>query len=126
MSSRPARITHWDLDELAYEDQYNAYAGRFFPMDGVDGVDEPAWRGAWVAVASGETSTRHSHPEAEMFFFVRGTGVLRVGDETHDVAPGVTVYIRSGVEHEMTNPGPDRLVLLDVWWDLPDESPGAG
>jgi quercetin dioxygenase-like cupin family protein len=118
MTSEPEPIRHWDLEELTYEAQYNAYAGRFFPMDG---VEEPEWSGAWVAVAPGETSKRHSHPEKEMFFFVRGKGVLRLGDEEHDVAPGDTVYITPGIEHGMTNEGPDRLVFLDVWWDEPDE-----
>jgi mannose-6-phosphate isomerase-like protein (cupin superfamily) len=118
MTGKPNRIRHWDLDALTYESQYNAYAGRFFPMEG---VDPPDWSGAWVAVAPGETSTRHSHPETEMFFFVRGTGVLRLGDEEHHVSPGDTVYISPGVEHEMTNKGPDRLVFLDVWWIAPDD-----
>lgn len=118
MTSRPANIKHWGPDDLVFEEKYNTYAGRFFPFDG---VDEPEWGGAWVAIAPGETSARHSHLEKEMFFVVQGEGLLRMGWEEHKISYGDTVFVTPGVDHDLVNTGADRLVFLDVWWDTPEE-----
>lgn len=109
---------NWGTEDLLFEEKYNTYAGRFFPFDG---VPEPEWGGAWVAIAPGETSTRHSHQEKEMFFVIQGTGILRHGDDRREVSYGDTIYVTPGVEHDLTNTGSGRLVFLDVWWDTPEE-----
>jgi mannose-6-phosphate isomerase-like protein (cupin superfamily) len=117
MTAKHPSIKHWGLDDLMYEEAYNTYAGRFFPFDG---VPEPEWGGAWVAIAPGETSTRHSHQEKEMFFVVQGEGAFRLGDEEHRISYGDTVYVTPGTDHDIVNTGAERLVFLDVWWDTPE------
>lgn len=112
-----ANIKHWGMDDLIYEEAYNTYAGRFFPFEG---VEEPEWGGAWVAIDPGETSTKHSHQEKEMFFVIAGKGLLRLGDDEQPIEYGDTVYVTPGVDHDIVNTGEDRLVFLDVWWDTPE------
>jgi len=107
----------WGPADLTYEEAYNTYAKRLFPMDG---VPEPAWGGAWVAVEPGETTTRHSHDEKEMFFVVSGEGILRLGDEERRIGFGDTIFMTPDVEHDLTNVGPDRLLFLSIWWDGSD------
>jgi mannose-6-phosphate isomerase-like protein (cupin superfamily) len=117
MSMKHANIKHWGMNDLIYEEAYNTYAGRFFPFEG---VPEPEWGGAWVAIDPGETSTKHSHLEKEIFFVIAGNGVLRIGDDEQPIEYGDTVYVTPGIDHDIVNTGDERLVFLDVWWDTPE------
>lgn len=123
MTTSQIRIKNWGHDALIFEEKYNTFAGRFFPFDG---VDEPEWGGAWVAVAAGERTTPHGHMEKEMLFVVSGHGLLRLGDCEREVFYGDTVFVTPGVDHDLTAIGPDRLVFLDVWWDTPAEERVTG
>lgn len=107
-------ITSWRHEDLTYEEAYNTYAQRLFPMPG---VPEPDWGGAWIAVEAGETVTPHAHDEKEMFFIVSGEGRMRIGTEERTVGLGDTIYITPFVDHCLTNTGQDRLVFLSIWWD---------
>lgn len=107
-------VISWGSDDLAYEEAYNTYARRIFPWPG---VPEPAWGGAWWAVQPGETSTRHSHDEREMYFVVEGTGVLTMGSEERPIGFGDTIFITPNEPHFVTNDGEGRLLLLSIWWD---------
>jgi mannose-6-phosphate isomerase-like protein (cupin superfamily) len=122
MTADQIRIKHWGSDDLIFEKKYNTFAGRFFPFDG---VEQPDWGGAWVAVAPDERTTPHGHQEKEMFFVISGRGVLRMGAVEREVGYGDTVYVTPGVDHDLTAVGPDRLVFLDVWWDTPEEERGG-
>lgn len=110
-------IKSWGPEDLKPEPAYNTTAVRFFPWDG---VPEPAWGGAWVAVDPGQTVTPHLHDEKEIFFVVEGTGVMRIGDEKREVGFGDTIYITPDVEHDLTNTGDGRLLFISVWWDGSD------
>jgi quercetin dioxygenase-like cupin family protein len=53
-------------------------------------------------LAAGHELPAHSHPHEQTGYLVRGSIKLRIGDETHDVAPGDSWCIAGGVEHEAT------------------------
>jgi mannose-6-phosphate isomerase-like protein (cupin superfamily) len=110
------RIYHLSDSDWTPEPDYNTIAKRFFPWDGMEAED---WGGAWVQVLPGETSTPHHHEENEVFFIVRGTGLLQHGDEQHRLAFGSSMYMTPGVEHCVTNDGQEPLVFLSIWWDKP-------
>lgn len=118
-------IRSWGPQDLKPEPAYNTTAVRLFPWAG---VPEPAWGGAWVAVEPGETITPHSHDEKEMFLIVRGTGVMRLGEEKRQVGFGDTIFITPDIDHDLTNTGDEQLLFLGIWWDgsdaagQPDES----
>ena len=62
--------------------------------------------------AGGETA-EHYHPRAEeLYYFVSGTGRMRLGTQEGDVVPGDCVVIPPGTPHKLTNTGTERLVLL--------------
>ncbi len=110
------KIYHLDESSWTAEPDYNTVAKRFFPWDGIAAKD---WGGAWVKVLPGETSIQHSHEENEVFFIVRGSGVLRHGGEEHRVSFGSSMYMQPGVEHSLTNDGAEDIVFLSMWWDGP-------
>ena len=59
----------------------------------------------------------------EVFFIVRGSGVVRHGEEEHRVGFGTSMYMQPGVEHCLTNDGDEDIVFLSMWWDGPVDIP---
>ncbi len=61
----------------------------------------------------GQTQSVHSHADQDKFYFVvEGEGRFTVGEEVRTVGPGGTVWAPAGVDHGVTNPGAERLVIL--------------
>ena len=50
-------------------------------------------------LAPGETFALHSHPQAEVYFGLDGTGEVLVDGVPHRLAPGVALYIPGGAVH---------------------------
>lgn len=48
---------------------------------------------------AGETFALHSHPQAEVYFGLEGTGDVLVDGTPHRLAPGVALYIPGGAVH---------------------------
>lgn len=58
---------------------------------------------------------RHVHREAEnIYYVIRGSGVVELDGERHLVNPGDAVFIPPGVEHAMYNTGFEDLVAVVV------------
>ena len=45
------------------------------------------------------TDYQTSHEEEEFYFIIRGSGKLRIGDNTFSFGPGDAFYVPAGVEH---------------------------
>jgi mannose-6-phosphate isomerase-like protein (cupin superfamily) len=79
----------------------------------------PAWTAARnqslaeaTVAPEGETA-EHYHPRAEeLYYFVAGSGRLRLADSEDVVGPGDCVVIPPGTPHKLWNTGPEPLVLL--------------
>jgi mannose-6-phosphate isomerase-like protein (cupin superfamily) len=62
--------------------------------------------------AEGETA-EHYHPQAEeLYYFVSGSGRMRLGEEEAEVVAGECVVVPPGTPHKLWNAGPQPLVLL--------------
>jgi quercetin dioxygenase-like cupin family protein len=63
----------------------------------------------------GQTQPPHSHPgQDKLCFVLEGQAEVRVGQERALIGPGDLVLYPAGVEHEMRNPGPERLLVMTV------------
>lgn len=52
----------------------------------------------------------HRHEQKEQIFYViSGRGLVKIGGETFDAAPGAFFYVPAGVIHQTINQGSDRL-----------------
>ena len=61
----------------------------------------------------GQSQSVHTHADQDKFYFVvEGEGEFVVGGEARKAGPGLTVWAPAGVEHGVTNNGPERLILL--------------
>ncbi len=68
---------------------------------------------AEASVPPGGETAEHYHPVTEeLYYFVGGSGRMRLGEEEAEVRAGDCVVIPPGTPHKLWNPGPDALVLL--------------
>lgn len=88
---------------------------RFAPekMQKVGLVDTPNLFCDAYCLEPGQAQNAHRHVVGDkLYYVVEGRGRVKVDAETHDVGPGDLVAAAAGAEHGVTNPGPERLVLL--------------
>jgi mannose-6-phosphate isomerase-like protein (cupin superfamily) len=65
----------------------------------------------------GKAHTTHAHPDHdEIIYFMNGTGIQVVGDESYAVQEGDMVFLPAGVPHsiECTCQQPVRMIIVKV------------
>jgi mannose-6-phosphate isomerase-like protein (cupin superfamily) len=68
---------------------------------------------AEATVAPGGETAEHYHPRTEeLYYFVAGSGRIRLGERESEVAGGDCVVIAPGTPHKLWNTGGEPLVLL--------------
>lgn len=68
---------------------------------------------AEARVPPGMTTTLHFHPRTEeIYYILAGRGLMRLADETREVAAGDAIAIPPGAAHQITNLGTEMLVFL--------------
>ena|SRR5487761_171131 len=64
----------------------------------------------------------HTHPNAEhVYYILRGTGLMTLGEQTVVVEPNTAIFIPPGVVHGIANTGLEDLVFIVV--SVPPELP---
>ena len=63
----------------------------------------------------GGGSPLHHHAYNHAFYFLSGTGHLRIGEQAWDTKPGTFVKIPSNEEHSLINTGSDDLIFLVIY-----------
>ncbi|WP_051617274.1 cupin domain-containing protein [Desulfonatronovibrio hydrogenovorans] len=61
----------------------------------------------------------HSHPPAEIYYILEGTGILRLGRKQHAVSPGTAVFIPGNTLHGLQNTG---CSVLRFFYVFPEDS----
>jgi mannose-6-phosphate isomerase-like protein (cupin superfamily) len=77
---------------------------------------------AWLAPGRG--SRAHRLKTAEVYYLVRGSGVMHIGDEATEVEPGDAVYIPPESVQWLENAGKEEiefLCIVDPAWRQEDE-----
>ena len=60
----------------------------------------------------GQSQAAHAHGGSDKVYLVlEGVGDFAIGGETAQLGAGEAVLAPAGVDHGVTNPGPDRLIL---------------
>jgi mannose-6-phosphate isomerase-like protein (cupin superfamily) len=63
----------------------------------------------------GSSVGRHHHLETEeVYYILRGTGEMTVGDETRAVETGDAIFIPRGYTHTLENTGQEQMLILLV------------
>ena len=72
----------------------------------------------------GETSYLHILKTSEVYYILKGKGLMEVNSEMAEVGPGDAVYIPPGAKQRITSLGPEELEFLcivDPAWKAEDE-----
>jgi mannose-6-phosphate isomerase-like protein (cupin superfamily) len=54
----------------------------------------------------------HNQEQEEIYFIVKGDGEICLGEERQAISSGQTVYIPSGVFHQLTNTGDEPMQMM--------------
>lgn len=86
---------------------------------------------AEVPVGAPRPPRGHTHEQAEVYFFLSGTGEVVIEGESTPVTTGDAVFIPGNVEHMSVNTGAEPLRLLyffaaDSFADIVYKFPGQG
>jgi mannose-6-phosphate isomerase-like protein (cupin superfamily) len=101
--------------EARITDEYGGDFRRLFPWPNT--VETP-WGSAWMMIKPGASSLPHNHDEQETFIILKGTGQMRVNDETRAVSKGDVIYLPPFSQHSLLNTSDDEdLELLCIWWE---------
>lgn len=71
----------------------------------------------------------HNHDQEEVYFIVSGRAEACLGEERKIVTQGQALYVPSGVFHQLTNVGPEPLIMVYVYAPAGGRgplAPGAG
>ncbi len=68
----------------------------------------------------GQEHQLHTHAgQDKLYFVLQGEGDVTVGEEEARIKAGDLVLARSGEDHALKNPGPDRLVVMVLMGPAP-------
>jgi mannose-6-phosphate isomerase-like protein (cupin superfamily) len=79
---------------------------------------------AVARLAPGARSLPHSLKTSEVYYLVRGTGVMHIGAETATVSAGDAIYIPPGAAQWLENNGESEIefiCIVDPAWRPEDE-----
>ena len=86
-------------------------------VDLISTVNTPAHGGLSLGVAeytASEYGALQRHDDQEAVYCVSGYGVIRIGDEEHEIYPGLAVYIGRNVAHATRRTGPEPVKVVYV------------
>lgn len=72
----------------------------------------------------GKRSKRHRLASTEVYYFLSGCGLFRIGNESTAVGPGAVAYVPPGAVQSLENTGTSMmefLCLVDPAWKPQDE-----
>lgn len=69
---------------------------------------------AHATVKPGETTYKHSLKTSEVYYILRGEGMMHINDESEPVLPDTTIYIPPHAVQRITNTGDTDLVFLCI------------
>ncbi len=79
---------------------------------------------AHASVPAGKSSLPHRLTKAsEVYYFLEGSGMMHIDDETQEVGPGSLVYVPPNATQYLKNTGKSEIIFLcivDPYW-RPDE-----
>jgi quercetin dioxygenase-like cupin family protein len=63
----------------------------------------------------GQEHAAHAHSgQDKLYVVLEGSGVVRIGEQEESMTAGDAAFAPAGVIHSISNPGPERLVVMAV------------
>ncbi len=80
---------------------------------------------AWAKVPVSQKTYEHAMKTTEVYFILKGNGIMHIGEEVQEVEPFDTIYIPSNAKQYIENIGNEELLFLcivDPAWKKEDEA----
>lgn len=106
-----------NIQRLDSEKLFEAYGIQVQLLYPWEGVVETPFGAAWAVVPPGGSTKHHAHQEGETFFFAKGHGIMRIGDDSTEVKAGDVVFQQPFQQHTLENTSDEDLLFLTVWWE---------
>lgn len=74
--------------------------------------DAPFYALRLIEVAPGGHTPFHAHPYEHENFVISGNGLLRIGEDVHEVVPGSVMFVPADIHHNFENTGRSVLQFL--------------
>jgi mannose-6-phosphate isomerase-like protein (cupin superfamily) len=74
------------------------------------------FKGAWCVVHPGSSTTRHAHPDYEIFIALSGEAVLESRGERVPFREGDIVHFPPDTDHQVHNEGTEDFQMYTAWW----------
>lgn len=69
----------------------------------------------WVDCEPGGEQQMHVHQaEEQVYVIVRGSGLMKTGNETQEVSAGTLIFVPPGTAHAIRNTGDDTLTFVSA------------
>ncbi|MBI1802009.1 MAG: cupin domain-containing protein [Chloroflexi bacterium] len=73
---------------------------------------KPSLSAGLYTLPAGAADRQQPHQEDEVYYVMRGQGMIRVGEEDRAVAPGTFVFVAARVPHHFHNIREDLAILV--------------
>jgi quercetin dioxygenase-like cupin family protein len=67
---------------------------------------------AHAVLEPGKEIESHIDPYEEVYYILKGQGVMTVGDEQQEVSAGDTIWLPFGIHHSLENNGDEDCIIL--------------
>lgn len=94
----PARVDAHSLPDECWEDPARGTI-RFRTLISAPATDTDSLVCGVAMMSAGDTFPLHSHPQAEVYFGLEGSGEVMIDGVPHLLEPGVALYIPGGAVH---------------------------
>lgn len=68
-----------------------------------------------VELEPGASVPWHSHPQEQISFVISGRAEVKTNEGTYTFEEGTAYYFKPNEPHETRNPGPGKLVVIEVF-----------
>lgn len=102
------KLQDWEAFQLSALAEQRGQSGRPY----LEFLRVPSMSAGLYVLEADAEDLQRPHREDEMYYIVRGRGVLRVADQDVPVEPGSIVYVKAEVEHRFHSITDDLEVLV--------------
>lgn len=76
----------------------------------------PPFNMSHFSIACGGQTPPDQHSEKEIWFIIRGSGIVNYKGESTEVTAGDALYFESNEVHQLSNNGNIPIEIFSIWW----------
>lgn len=111
MTEAKSKVVHYTkIGARLFGDEAPGTSIRVLISDDADGA--PVYNMRMIEIESGGHTPHHIHPYEHENFVLEGQGQVVINGKTHDIEPGVVIFVPPNAKHQYRNIGDTKLRFL--------------